>query len=218
MSKKSSFRRSFFGSKKRGISSKDVDDMDLDLDIDIDIDELAASAEINKFLLSCENGDISTLRSILVQYDDVHGDEHEVKENQNRLQLLLNHQDPNTNKTGLIYAAIAGHVHIVEELIKQGTDIEKSYDGSTPLYHATSRGHVEVVKILLNYSANVNAVNNKGWSCLMNAAYFGRDDIVNLLLKYKANPDIVRAEFDGKSALHFGRMYCIYYVYIYKIV
>ncbi len=38
----------------------------------------------------------------------------------------------------------------------------------------------------------------------MNAAYFGRDDIVKLLLEHNANTDIIRSEFDGKCALHFG--------------
>lgn len=204
------FRRSLFGKKKQKDSSKHKKNKKNSKSSkdnennEIDIDELQQNLEISKFLLSCEQGDISTLCSILIKYDDVHVNEIEEEENHKKLQFLLNYQDSNTNKTGLIYASISGHTHIVEELIKQGADIEKCHDGSTPLYHATSRGHIDVVKTLLNYNANVNAINNKGWTCLMNAAYFGRDDIVNLLLKHKADPDIIRNEFDGKTALHFG--------------
>eukprot|EP01084_Bolivina_argentea_P171490 297103_1 len=195
----SSFRSKFFG--KKSSSAPHIDTTD-----NIDINTLESNLEISNFLLACEQGDISTLRSILVKYENnIHiNNKQENKENNKHLEFLLNYKDPNTNKTGLIYACISGHIDIVDELIKQGVNIEKCHDGSTPLYHATSRGHINVVKILLNYKANVNAINNKGWTCLMNAAYFGRDDIVKLLLEHNANPDIIRNEFDGKCALHFA--------------
>ena len=178
-----SFRDKFFRIKSSSTS--------VNLASPTGVDSLQSTLHASKFVLCCEQGDLSTLRTITRHYDD-------------DLSSLINHEDSNTHKSGLIYAAINGHVHIVNELIDLNADIELCHDGSTPLYHAVSRGHIDIAKVLLLHKANVNAINNKGWTCLMNAAYFGRDDIVRLLLQHRADPDIIRSDFDGKSALHFG--------------
>ena len=177
-----SFRQKFFRSKSSSSSVK--------LTNPSDIDSLQSTLNASKFLLCCEQGDLSTLRSIL-------------RHHAHDLTALINREDA-AHKSGLIYAAINGHQHIVNELIEHDADTELCHDGSAPLYHAVSRGHVDIAKTLLLHKANVNAINNKGWTCLMNAAYFGRDDIVRLLLQHRADPDIQRSDFDGKSALHYG--------------
>jgi ankyrin repeat protein len=43
-------------------------------------------------------------------------------------------------------------------------------DGSTPLYIASQEGHVEVVKILLKYNADVHATFSAGYTPLYIAA------------------------------------------------
>jgi ankyrin repeat protein len=42
------------------------------------------------------------------------------------------------------------------------------------------RGHVDVVRLLINAKADVNAKSNKGWSALMNAAQNGHVDVVRM--------------------------------------
>ena len=184
--------KKFFSSKSRSLSNGSGNK---------EIFRLQSNLEQSKFLLSCEQGDIYTLSCILTKCDD------------SSLDILLNDKDEETNKTGLIFACIGGHKDIVEELIKYGAEIEKCYDGSTPLYCACSRGHIDIVELLLQHNANVNAVNLKGWTCLMNAAYFGRSKIVEILLKYCAETDVVRAQFDGKCALHFGMFFLHFFFY-----
>ena len=186
MKTSSSFRTTFF--RKKASSSTPTD-----------VNKLESTLQRSKFLLCCEQGDVATLRAILSELSD-----EESKDNDAQLLSLVNHSDAATHKSGLIFACIAGHTEVVTELMDRGVDIERGHDGSTPLYHAVSRGHIEVARLLLEHGARVDAVNSKGWSCLMNAAYFGRDDIVKLLLQHGADPDITRTQFDGKSALHFG--------------
>lgn len=47
--------------------------------------------------------------------------------------------------------------------IHQGCDSNaKDYAGWTPLHEACSRGHPDVVKVLVKYNADVNACSNDG--------------------------------------------------------
>jgi ankyrin repeat protein len=43
----------------------------------------------------------------------------------------------------------------------------------TPLHLAANKGHIEVVKLLIEHGAYVNAKNNNGWAPLHEAAYNG---------------------------------------------
>lgn len=60
-------------------------------------------------------------------------------------------------RTALIYAAISGHIAIVETLITYGADVnlQDSY-GSTALIRAVQNNHVEIVKKLVANGADVN--------------------------------------------------------------
>ena len=159
---------------------------------------LKKSLEQKKLLLSCERGDISTLRSIINKYRDK-------RKNTKMLRSLLEYEDINNNdRTPLVYCCINGNVECLLELLRNNVNLEHFVSGSTALYHATSRGNIECVEELLIYGSNANALNHKGWTCLMNAAYFGHNKIVQLLLEYGANPDIQRKNYDNKCALHFA--------------
>ena len=156
------------------------------------------SLEQKKLLLSCERGDIQTLRSIINKYRDK-------RKNTKLLRSLLEYEDiNNSNRTPLVYCCINGNVECLLELLRNNINLEHFVSGSTALYHATSRGNIECVEELLIYGANANTLNHKGWTCLMNASYFGHNKIVELLLQYGANPDIQRNDYDYKCALHFA--------------
>lgn len=59
--------------------------------------------------------------------------------------------------------------------------------GFTPLIVAAAKANAEIIKILLNAGAIVDAQSKDGWSALMTAAYLNRKPVVELLLKANAN-------------------------------
>lgn len=54
--------------------------------------------------------------------------------------------------------------------------------GSTPLSDAAFRGNLEIVKLLIDRRANVNATNRDGNTALISAAFMCRTEVVRLLL------------------------------------
>lgn len=67
-------------------------------------------------------------------------------------------------------AAERGDASRALQLINQGNDVNESYHGWTPLMKAAEEDHLEVVTILVNNGANVEAANKKGRSALSFAA------------------------------------------------
>lgn len=146
---------------------------------------LKKSLEQKKLSLACERGDIQSLRSIINKYRDK-------RKNTKLLRSLLEFEDTdNNNRTALIYCIMGNNVECLLELLRNNVNLEHYVSGSTPLYHATSRGNMECVEELLIYGANPDAINVKGWTSLMIAAYFGHRKIVKLLLKYGADPGLL---------------------------
>lgn len=74
----------------------------------------------------------------------------------------------------------------VEILLKSGANVNAitSRDGETPFHKAISRGDIEIVKLLIDYGADVNAVSKFGVTSL----YFARnsDAILKLLKEHGA--------------------------------
>ncbi|KAJ0393452.1 hypothetical protein ATCC90586_003260 [Pythium insidiosum] len=63
----------------------------------------------------------------------------------------------------------------------------KLYDGSTPLHLAASRGHLDVVRLLLQHGAAIDARRRNGTTTLNAVAGNGHIDVVRVLLKHDAN-------------------------------
>ncbi len=111
-----------------------------------------------------------------------------------------------------LYQAVMLHDKArVEALLKQGADPEarEPMGGDAALYCAMS-ADVDIVKLLLDYGADVNVhagQNKKGesnnWTPLFAAVYLGRDDLVAELLRRGAKVNIKDAW--GKSPLWYAR-------------
>eukprot|EP00597_Dinobryon_sp_UTEXLB2267_P016204 CAMPEP_0201094934 /NCGR_PEP_ID=MMETSP0812-20130820/3440_1 /ASSEMBLY_ACC=CAM_ASM_000668 /TAXON_ID=98059 /ORGANISM="Dinobryon sp., Strain UTEXLB2267" /LENGTH=985 /DNA_ID=CAMNT_0047347975 /DNA_START=29 /DNA_END=2986 /DNA_ORIENTATION=+ len=75
--------------------------------------------------------------------------------------------------------------------------------GSTPLFSAAYRGHLEVVALLLDRGANVNVVRKYGITPLHMAAYGDHLEVVALLLDRGANGNAVHE--DGRTPFNFTK-------------
>jgi len=81
--------------------------------------------------------------------------------------------------------------------------------GNTPLHYAATRGHLQVIKVLVEernpYRANVNAQNNDGGSPLHSAAYNGHKDAVAQLISSGADSNV--EDNKGNTPLHSAACY-----------
>jgi len=88
----------------------------------------------------------------------------------------------------LMLAAGNGSAAIARLLLDAGADAGASLNGETALMVASRSGNVDLVALLADRGANVNAVESwRGQTALMWAASEGHVDVVRLLVKHGAN-------------------------------
>ena len=99
----------------------------------------------------------------------------------------VNQLNPNA-ETPLMMAAMLGQVRMAEQLIARGADVNKT--GWTPLHYAATGGHVDMVRLLLEEHAYIDAESPNGTTPLMMAAYYGNPAVTKLLLEEGADPTL----------------------------
>jgi ankyrin repeat protein len=126
--------------------------------------------------MACEEGEVDVVQLLIDAKADVNA-----QNNDGRTPLMW-------VKEGLL----------AKLLIENGADLEVEDDtGSTTLYYACLRG-VEVVHILIDAKADVNAQNIYGRTPLMNSVE--NLDVAKLLIENGA--DLAKKDEDGNTALH----------------
>ena len=92
-------------------------------------------------------------------------------------------------------AAAAGHYSLVADMLRRSPSEVRSVDAMmfTPLHSAAVRGHVDVVRLLLDAGAEVDAADDRGRTPLFRAAEYGRAAVVDLLVDCGAHLDWVDA-------------------------
>ncbi|KAL1123279.1 hypothetical protein AAG570_002365 [Ranatra chinensis] len=116
-------------------------------------------------------------------------------------------------RDALLYSARNGDIEKVQELLTASREKKVSLDvnckgqsksnmGWTPLHLATYFGHKEVVELLLDNQADINAVNDAGDTPLHKASFINREDLVLLMLERNADVNIRNGE--GKTAKEVG--------------
>lgn len=104
--------------------------------------------------------------------------------------------DPATNvevrtpqdESALMLAALRGNLELCKKLIAKDADVNKP--GWAPLHYAATSAHLEVMRLLLDNSAYIDAASPNGSTPLMMAAMYGNAQAVKLLLEAGADPKL----------------------------
>lgn len=103
-----------------------------------------------------------------------------------------------TGNTPLIWAANAGHDHVVEYLLKEDSSSSedkhvdaRGYLGATAVSRAACRGHGACLELLAAAGADLDISNDKMQFPLHFAAFKQNLDCLHVLLKYGANPYVL---------------------------
>ena len=93
-----------------------------------------------------------------------------------------------SNESALMMAAINNQLEVATVLIQRGAEVNRK--GWTPLHYAATRGHIAMMRLLLENSAYIDAESPNGTTPLMMAAYYAPPLAVKLLLEEGADPTL----------------------------
>lgn len=90
-----------------------------------------------------------------------------------------------SDESPLMMASLKGQLDVVKRLIALDADVNKP--GWTPLHYAATNGHTDVIRLLLEHHAFIDAQSPNGTTPLMMAASYGSPEAVKLLLESGAD-------------------------------
>jgi ankyrin repeat protein len=109
--------------------------------------------------------------------------------------ILAKHPKTNLNslnqhdESPLMLAAINNQLQLAKVLIERGADVNKA--GWTPLHYAATKGHRDMMRLLMDHEAYIDSESENGTTPLMMAAYYASPLTVKLLLEEGADPTLV---------------------------
>ncbi len=90
------------------------------------------------------------------------------------------------DESPLMLAALKGETLLCQLMIQKGAEVNKT--GWTPLHYAATNGHLDVMNLLLDKYAYIDAASPNSTTPLMMAALYGTPAAVKLLLEAGADP------------------------------
>jgi ankyrin repeat protein len=104
------------------------------------------------------------------------------------------------DESPLMIAALKGYTDLARQLIARDADVNKT--GWAPLHYAAAGGHLDMIQLLLDENAYIDAESPNKTTPLMMAAHYGSPEAVKLLLEAGADPTL-RNEL-GLTAANFA--------------
>lgn len=104
------------------------------------------------------------------------------------------------DESPLMMASLRGHISMVRQLLARDAHVNKP--GWAPLHYAATSGHMEIMQLLLDQHAFIDAQSPNGTTPLMMAAHYGTPAAVKLLLE--AGADTRMKNELGLSAIDFA--------------
>lgn len=107
----------------------------------------------------------------------------------------------NKKKKGIIKFSENGDLTRVQRCLQKNPGCVDNLDdnGDTPLVLVAAFGYLDILKVLIEYKADVNVQNQCGSTALMAAASNCKTDSVNMLIEH--NADVNRKDCDDRTAL-----------------
>ena len=105
------------------------------------------------------------------------------------------------DESPLMMASLKGQTELVRKLIARDADVNKP--GWAPLHYAATGGRLDVMELLLENNAFIDAESPNGTTPLMMAAMYGSPQAVKLLLD--AGADVAMVNKLGLTALDFAK-------------
>jgi ankyrin repeat protein len=107
------------------------------------------------------------------------------------------------DENAMMLAALNGDIGLVKALIAKAAEVNKK--GWAPLHYAAANGHDDVVALLLDHSAYIDAASPNGTTPLMMAARGNHITTMKVLLDGGADPRLKNQI--GMTALDFAKRY-----------
>lgn len=104
------------------------------------------------------------------------------------------------DESPLMLASLKGLLEVARQLIERGADVNKP--GWAALHYAATHGHLEVMNLLLENHAYIDASSPNGSTPLMMASLYGTAAAVKLLLEAGADPLLKNEQ--GLTAIDFA--------------
>lgn len=98
-------------------------------------------------------------------------------------------------ETAIMLASYNGLLKMVRQLYVRGAKI--NHDGWNPLIYAATNGHTQIIELLLNNGADIDATSDNGTTALMMAVRGNHLEAVSLLLEKGADISIVNEQGDN---------------------